>query len=615
MVSKSTMNAQRLGGIKPMTIAVILVIFLIGGVGAYAFVSTDRNVASFDPILTSVTSGEFVSKVLDQGEIESSENVEVRCEVKARNGQITVLRTTQEGSRVSEGEFLVQLDATGFEKELEAQNLAVANAQTALIQAETQLETAKASEQEYIQGVFVEALQTIENEIYDAESQIQTAKQELEQSIAVREHSEKLHSKGFITNRQLTADQFAVKKSEIAIKKAENLLKLSQSKRKVLMEVTQKKELTRLRADIRSAEVNLTSQQKSLEVENLKTDEILELIKKCTITVPKGVTGQVVFAKERSGRGQEWVLEEGATVRQNQVLIRLPNQEKMQVKALINEQNITQIEPGMPVLIQVDALEDTSLKGIVTKVNQYAESKGWFSSNVRKYAVFIQILDPPSTLKPGMNASVSIQARFEKDVLQAPLQTVYSVQSESFCLVKMGDKFETRTVDIDGNNSQFVLIRSGLKEGDQLVMNPGLYKDRMDLPEVSADPKIEIPPGGVEQVLANQKVDSRVTNVEPPKKPGRPQSGRPTGGGGMAEGLLAKYDNNQDDVIDESEIALMEERSKSFVTRADKDTDGKVTKAELIKFSSDMPTRGGGGGGGRQSAAAPAAHDDGGGTP
>ena len=131
----------------------------------------------------------------------------------------------------------------------------------------------------------------------------------------------------------------------------------------------------------------------------------------------------------------------------------------------------------MPASIQVDALDGTQLKGVVTKVNQYAESKGWFGSNVRKYAVFIKILDPPQSLKPGMNASVSIQSRFEKDVLQVPLQTVYSVQKKSFCLVKKGDQFETREVEIDGNNSKMILVRSGLAKGEQLVMNPGLHKD------------------------------------------------------------------------------------------------------------------------------------------
>ncbi len=591
---------SRRGGISRPVLILLVLLIGAGAFGGYSLLAGRSNEPAFDPILAEVIQGEFVSKVLDQGEIESSANVELRCEVKARNGETTVLKTTQEGSQVGEGDFLVQLDATSFEKELETQNVAVATAQTRLIQAETVLETAKASEREYIEGVLVEALQTIENEIYDADSQIITAEQELEQSISVYEHSEKLHSKGFITNRQLTADKFAVEKAEIAIKKASNLLKLAESKKRVLMEVTKKKELTRLKADIRAAEVDLSSQQKSLDVELKKIKDINAMIDRCTIVVPEGVSGQVVFAKESSRRGNDWVLEEGATVRENQVLVRLPDQNKMQVKALINEQNITQIQRGMPASIQVDALDGTQLKGVVTKVNQYAESKGWFGSNVRKYAVFIKILDPPQSLKPGMNASVSIQSRFEQDVLQVPIQTVYSVQKKSFCLVKNGEDFETREVEIDGNNSKMILVRSGLTKGEQLVMNPGLHKDRMDLPDVQADPRIELAEG---EMLAAKDGKSAggltpVSGSTDGPQSGRPSGGGRSGGGGMAAGIMSKYDTNKDEVIDKAEMASLEERSKGFVSRADANKDGKVTKAELTKMAADMSSQRGGGRGG-----------------
>ena len=633
MTATVSFRKNRTGVSKVLVLLLIAAIVLVG-VGVKFFFFSGDSGPEFDPILATVTRGEFVSKVLDQGEIESSENVELRCEVKARNGQITVLKACPEGSQVEEGDFLVQLDATGFEKELETQNLAVAAAKTKLIQAKTALQTATASLREYSEGVYVEAYQTIQNEVFDAESQITTAEQELEQSIAVLEHSEKLHSKGFITQRQLKADDFSVKKSRIAIEKAENLLTLAKSKAKVLNDVTKPKEETRLGADIEAAKVDLVSQQQSLDVELKKIREINLMIKRCTIEVPKGVKGQVVYAKEDGGRGQDWVLEEGGTVRQNQVLIRLPDPTKMQVKALINEQNITQIDRGMPVLIQVDALEDTQLKGVVTKVNQYAESKGWFGSNVRKYQVTIKIIDPPTTLKPGMNSSVSIQSRFEKDVLQAPLQTVYSVQSKSFCLVKNGDEFETRTVEIDGNNSKVVLIKGGLNEGEQLVMNPGFHKERMDLPDVQADPRIDLPEGEM-LASAGKPAGSPVTPVAGATtgRPGgaaggggrsggggRPSGGgggRPSGGGGgagggMVTGIMSKYDTNKDDVIDATEMAALEGRSKGFIGRADADKDGSVTKAELTKMASSMGSRGGGGGGGGRPNAAPAGAGSGG---
>ena len=188
--------------------------------------------------------------------------------------------------------------------------------------------------------------------------------------------------------------------------------------------------------------MKLSSERKSLAVETEKLAEIEDMIDKCNIEVPEGVKGQVVFAKESSRGGNDWVLEEGTSVRQNQVLIRLPNPEEMEVKALINEQSITQIEAGMAATIKVDALNNKTLTGVVTKVNQYAESSGWMSSSIRKYAVLVKIIDPPPALKPGMNASVTIQVQYEPEVLLAPIQCIYSVQDRQFCLAKMGEQWK-----------------------------------------------------------------------------------------------------------------------------------------------------------------------------
>ncbi len=293
------------------------------------------------------------------------------------------------------GDFLVRLDSTSFEKELETQKIAVANSETAVIQADAELKTAIEAKKEYEQGLFVEQKRTIENNIYQAEGERETALQNLTLAKAVLEHSKKLQTKGFITTQQLEADGFVVKEAEIAVKRAENQIELTRTQLRVLEEITRVKETIQLVGNIEAAKVKLSNQQESLIVERSKLEEIKEQIEKCEIRVPEGVEGQVVYAKESSYRGDDWALEEGASVRERQVLIRLPNPDKMEVKALINEQSITRIEVGMPAKIQVDALTNESLTGVVTKVNQYAESSGWMSSSVRKYAVLVEIISPP----------------------------------------------------------------------------------------------------------------------------------------------------------------------------------------------------------------------------
>ena len=540
----------RHGSITPIALFAFGVLGMIG-VGVYFLFSGGGGAVAINPILTTVEKGEFVAQVLDQGEIQSSENVEIRCEVRARNGTLSVIELVPEGTRVESGDFLVRLDSTAFEKELETQKISVANAQTSVIQAEAELKTATESLKEYEQGLFVEKKKLIENDIYDSQSLIETAKQELTQAKAVLEHSKKLQGKGFITSQQLEANGFEVTRSEFALKTANNKLELAEKQLEVLNNITRIKETVQLKSDIEAAKVKLSNQRESLAVEENKLDEIETQISKCEIIVPSGVEGQVVYAKESSRRGDDWILEEGAEVRERQVVIRLPNPDKMEVKAMINEQSITQISPGMPTSIQVDALGSRTLNGVVTKVNQYAESNGWMSSNIRKYAVLVEIIDPPTALKPGMNASVSIEVRSESDAVQTPIQTIYAVQDRHFCLVKKGeDAWETREVEVDGDNSQVVLIESGLEPGEQLAMNPGAFKELMDLPELELERKIAVSDKMKTRIAAltnggkaenntdavGQTSEESGSDAKSEKRAGGPGRGGPGAGRGGAQG-------------------------------------------------------------------------------
>ena len=572
---------NRDGLVAGFVIAAVIAVALLALVG-YFYWSGNVAGETIEPIMAKVTRGEFVSQVLDQGEIQSSENVEIRCEVRARNGTLTVLSVCPEGVLAKAEDFLVQLDSTAFEKELEQQNINLVNAETNVIQAESNLESAKATKEEFIEGIFKQEVKGIQNEIYDAESQIEQANQQLLTATAQFAHSKKLQAKGYITKQTLKAEEFSLENAKIGVQKARLSLDLAMEKKRVLEEISFKKETIQLDADIKTSQVKLGSEKKALEVEREKLAEIKEMIEKCTINVPEGVSGQVVYAKESSRRGDDWILEEGTTVRENQVLVRLPNPEKMEVKALINEQSITQISIGMPAIIKVDALNNTKLKGVVTKVNQYAESSGWMSSSIRKYAAYVKILDPPVALKPGMNASVAIEVQYEPDVLLAPIQAIYAVQEKQFCLLHTGEgQWETREVTVGGDNSQMVFIKDGVEEGTDLVMNPGAYKKFMELPEIARDSKIEIPDQENSQVGMSSNAagsgdkSSGKKNVEQKSSQGNAKQGRELPANGAA--LIAAKDSDGDGKLTSDEAGTP---YSFFFDRIDTDGDGLLSQSE-----------------------------------
>jgi len=578
------MNRQRnQRGVVSSLLLVGAAICVIIGAFAWFYFKSGPATPNLNLMTVNVEKGNFVAKVLDQGEIQSSENVEIRCEVRARNGQLTVISLVPEGSKVTAGDFLVRLDSTAFEKERESQRISVANAKASVIQADANLKTAKTTLLEYKEGTYLAQEQDLVNQITDAEGLIKNAESELLQFQDVYKNSMELQAKGFITSRQLEADKFAVDRAKLTLKRNQNLLSLTKQNKEVLDKYTKVKEMVQLQSNIDAAVVKLESEKDALRVQENQMAEIEEMIAKCEVKVPEGVSGQVVYAKEQRGRGgDEWVLEEGANVRESQVLIRLPDTNKMEVKALINEQNITQIETGMPASIKVDALTDKTLKGVVTKVNQYAESSGWGGSSVRKYAVKVRIIDPPEALKPGMNSSVSIQTKYQPDALMVPIQTVYGVQEQQFCLLTKGDGYETREIKIGGNNSQKALILEGLEEGEELVMNPGAYKELMDLPEVKLDKRIEI---------SEEDTQSATKDVAKTEKKPEAGGGRPGGGGSLpANGaaFIASKDTNGDGKLSKDEAGSP---YTYFFDRIDKDSDGFLSESEADDTVKSMKKR------------------------
>ena len=302
-------RTERRGISKVWLLVGIAVLAMIALGGLYWSRSGSNNETVIEPILVSVERGEFVSQVLDQGEIQSSDNVEIRCQVRARNGDVGVLSIIPEGTIVSGGEILVKLDSTSFEKELEEQKVSVANAETQVIQAEADHSAAIATLKEYEQGVFVEAQKTIQNEVFDAEAEISTARQEITQAEAVLEHSKKLQNKGFITDQQLESDTFSVERARFTLRRAENSLDLAKEKLSVLENITREKEVNILKSDIKAANIRLANQREEKKVELAKLAEINTQIENCTVRVPPEVDGgQVVYGKENSRGREEWVL-------------------------------------------------------------------------------------------------------------------------------------------------------------------------------------------------------------------------------------------------------------------------------------------------------------------
>ena len=178
----------------------LLVLACLAGGGAFAWFqygASSEGVVDREMITATVVSAPFDHVVLEQGEVESSSNIDVNCEVKSRgSGGIPILWVLAEGSYVKEGDKLVELDSSALENELKTQKIAVSSAQATVISSDASVKTAEIALQEYLEGTYLSERKTILGEVALAE-------QELRKAELNRESDERLAAKGMIKGLQL----------------------------------------------------------------------------------------------------------------------------------------------------------------------------------------------------------------------------------------------------------------------------------------------------------------------------------------------------------------------------------------------------------------------------
>jgi multidrug efflux pump subunit AcrA (membrane-fusion protein) len=529
--------------------------------------------------------------------VESSSNIEVVCEVESKgSGGTPILWVIEEGAYVKEGDKLVELDSSALENEVKSQRILVSSAEATAISSSAAVQTATIALKEYLEGTYLSERKTLLSEVALAQQELRKAELNLASA-------ERLAAKGVIKGLQIEAEEFAVVN-------AQNILEAAEARLKVLDELTKEKNKVQFESDIEAAKAKLRSDESVLAEEQEKLRDIEDQIAKCVVYSP--AEGVVVYNNKFSSRGgAEFVVEEGAMVRERQTIIKLPNPNEMQVKADVNESRITLIADGMPAKVKVSAVPGEMLAK-VKRVNKYAEPGSWFSSSVKEYATYIEIINPPPTIRTGMTAEVRIYVEQLPNALQIPVHGVYEYKGLHFCLRKEGeDKWETVEITIGATNDKMVTIDEGLQEGDVVALNPRQHLDLMQFPEVEEvtdrDKLKEIGADAATPAAAEFGEGGRVQDGPGSgagRGPGGPGGG-PGGPGGpgdaggfnpqaMVDRMFSRSDTNGDGKISKDELGGIDANFRDRVSAMDANGDGDIERSEVMKAMRNFS-----GGGGR----------------
>ena len=474
-----------------MLVTVTVIALLLAGVVQCS--SDNQEVVDGNAIFT-VHRGPLTISVLESGTIKASEQEIIKSEVE---GKTTILSLVKEGTLVKKGDLLIELDASRLEDNKIDQQIRVQNAEAAFIRARENLEVVKnqaQSDQEKAeldyQFAKEDLVQYEEGEypknLKEANSRITVAKEELGRAEEKLRWSKILFDEKYISQTELQADELSAQKAKLDLELAEadrDLLRDYTYKRKIAelnsdvrqTELALKRTQRKAAADIVQAEAELRAKESEFTRESSKLDKINQQIVKTKITAP--IDGLVVYATSAQGnwRGNAEPLNEGQEVREQQELIYLPAPGSVMAEAKIHESSLEKVKIGMPVLVTVDAVPGRVFTGQVDTIAPLPDAVSvWLNPDLKLYASDIRLEGNSAGLRTGMSCRVEILVQQYEDVLFVPVQAVTKVDGRPVVHVVNGTSIEIRPVEIGLDNNRMVLIKSGLKAGEKILLTPPL---------------------------------------------------------------------------------------------------------------------------------------------
>ena len=180
----------------------------------------------------------------------------------------------------------------------------------------------------------------------------------------------------------------------------------------------------------------------------------------------------VVYDTSGNRWNQNFVLEPGATVRNQQTLLKLPDMTEMHVKAKLHESVVKQVSEKAPAYVTIDAFPGDRLTGTVTKIAIMPDRGNfWLNPGLKSYITEVTLDKTPPNLKPGMSAQVEILVDTRPSVLQVPVSAVFVDKGFQVAYVRTPEgAAETRRVEVGLSNDKRIEITKGIEEGEVVYL-------------------------------------------------------------------------------------------------------------------------------------------------
>jgi HlyD family secretion protein len=514
--------------LTPVAVLVILVsaVLLVGGgLLGYRLLRSGEQATTYSQKVV-VERGTIVATIAPTGEVYAPRQAELSFDVTKIS--LTELNVTP-GQQVKAGEVLARIDTTSLERavtEAEAQltiaqsdleevkepytELDLTQAQVAVAQAGVGLVEA----QETLHDLLNPDIATAEAAVRDATAELESARYNLivvqksdvvSKNVRDREFEHtwyennygnflKAYERGEETKTRLewewnalmgAKERLDAARAEAAkalgdaenrVAKAEDALQEAQEDLAALQAGPDSLELDKAKTQVAQAEYTLQKAQADLaeiqagpDPKDVEVAQAKVVAAQADLEEAKAALEAATMVAPFDGTVIDVGAEVGDLISSSIVVVTLADLSHLEVKALVDETDISQVEIGQEAEITFDALSGKKFSGRVLSV----PLQGTLSQNIVTYEVPVSLEGTEGvTLKPGMTANLKITVGKKENALLVPAMAVQYEEGLPTVLVQDNpDASPAATnVEVGLSDGTYTEIVRGLNEGDLVVI-------------------------------------------------------------------------------------------------------------------------------------------------
>lgn len=434
--SRRTRRLAMLGGAFPLMAVVVWVIMGM---------SSDQEESR---LTHKIGRGDLVVTVVEHGILESSENTEIKNKVWGLN---PILWVVESGTIVKPGEELIRIDSSFIEEQIDERTKYALWSRSAAERSAADLAEKELRVPEYEEGRYVTELMRREKDLFVAERSLRNAVNQLKHTRLMAESD--------------YASVLEVEDREFRVSQSRRSVEARKSEIEVLRRFTYAEQIQTLKGDLGATRARHDADAERATADASRRDRVLEQLEKCVIRAERG--GLVIHPNAARWRNAP-LIAEGVSVWTDQTVLLMPDLSKMQVKVGIREAMIDRVAKGFSAKV---TLPDKTIDGTVESIASVTRPSGWWTGNVVRYDTIIK-LPADEHLRPGMSAEVEVTIAEYEDVLTIPVASIVKAEEGVHCWVKTSEGSERRKIVLGDSNDIFTIVKEGLQEGEEVVLNP-----------------------------------------------------------------------------------------------------------------------------------------------